>query len=137
MALPSSLFSRSLTVIGVLAVLLSSYWFITTSLTPYPVPPAPPRRTSVTFDPKVDVSKNTVFSRLRPLSGFDVEVGQTGRSNPFTPPAPTAIIISPATATVSSTGTPPIIITPTSTGPGTDGMPPEAPSGTIELIPMP
>ncbi len=140
MALPSSLFSRSLTVIGVLTVLISSYWFITTSLTPYPVPPAPPRRASVTFDPKVDVSKDKVFSQLRPLSALEVEVGQTGRSNPFTPPAPTAVIISPVTTTSASTGTPPLIITPTTTGPGDIATPPPStlqPASNTSPVPMP
>ncbi|MCC7357434.1 hypothetical protein IT408_02910 [Candidatus Uhrbacteria bacterium] len=125
MSLPASLFSRILTVVGVLAVLISSYWFITSSLAPYPVPPTPPNRTSVTFDPKVDVSKDKVFSSLRPLSGLEVEVGQTGRSNPFTPPVNAPIIISPVTTTEATT-TLPVIITPTSTGPG-DMNTPQAP----------
>lgn len=127
MALPTSLFSRLLTIVGVLSVLIAAYWFITTSLTPYPVPPTPPRRGAVTFDPKVDVSKDAVFRNLRPLAGFEVEIGQMGRSNPFVPPAPAPIIISPTT-TESSTGTPPLIIspvivTPSSTGPDIQSVP--------------
>jgi hypothetical protein len=127
MALPTSVFSRILTIVGVLSVLIAAYWFITTSLTPYPVPPAAPRRGAVTFDPKVDVSKDAVFRTLRPLAGFEVEIGQIGRPNPFVPPAPSPLIISPTT-TESSTGTPPLIIspvivTPSSTGPDIQSVP--------------
>lgn len=116
MALPSSVFSRLITVVAVLSVLVSAYWFITSSLAPYPVPLAPPQRGAVTFDPKVDVSKDAIFAKLRPLSGLEIEVGETGRANPFIPPAPAPIIITPTT-TQQATTTPPIIITPSSTGP--------------------
>jgi|GEM_PF-1373965 len=87
----SPLFSRIITIVGVFAVLGAAYWFITTSLTPVPVPPVPPQRASVRFDPRVDVSKDAVFTNLHPLSALSVNVGEMGRVNPFVPAPPAAI----------------------------------------------
>lgn len=62
-----------------------TYWFIQTSLAPVPVPPAPPTRGAVRFDPALDVSKSDTFFRLRPMGPFEVKPENLGRVNPFVP----------------------------------------------------
>ena len=115
-----SLFSRILLAIMGLALIVMAYWFITTALTPVPVPPVPPAKGAVSFDAKADVSKDALFQRLRPLAPSTVDVGATGRLNPFVPPAPTPVVVSStATTTVPSATSTETMQSPSTTNPTT------------------
>ena len=97
-----SIFSRILMIIGALAVVGFTYWFITTSLAPLSVPEAPPTRGNVRFDPRVDVSKNPSFQQLYPLGPMVIVQPTTlGRQNPFS----ALPIITAPTGTASAVGT--------------------------------
>lgn len=72
-------------IIGALAVIVFAYWFLSTSLSPVEVPPLVLSRKDVKFDPKVDMSKNAKFLRLKPLGDGVPELTGLGRSNPFLP----------------------------------------------------
>lgn len=98
----SSLFSRILIIVGCLSVVGLSYWFVQTSLAPVPVPPVPPARGKVQFDPKLDVSKNTVFFNLRQMGPEVVEPLAIGRPNPFAPVLP---VLPPPVVTTTGTTT--------------------------------
>ncbi len=66
---------------------------------PVPVPPNAKIQRAVKFDASSDVSKNSVFSGLQQYGTAMVEVGETGRVNPFVPlPSPVNV-----TGTVTST----------------------------------
>lgn len=56
------------------------------ALEPMAVPPSPPAKGKVVFNPQADVSKDSVFLRLTPMGPSAVEAGTTGRVNPFVPP---------------------------------------------------
>jgi hypothetical protein len=81
----STLFSRILLIVGGLLAVLSVYWLVQVSLAPVSVPPAPGARGVIRFDPKLDVSKNELFFRLRSLGPQDVSIPSLGRANPFLP----------------------------------------------------
>lgn len=108
----STLFARLLLVVAGLIVIGFTYWLIATFLAPASAPPAPASRGSVTFDPKLDVSRNEIFFRMRPLGTLDPNRPVAGRPNPFVPPIPAALV----TSTVPTT-TVPIFIVPTTTSP--------------------
>lgn len=91
-----------MTVIMVVACLVAAFWVGLQALEPVPVPPLPPAKAQVRFDPKVDVSNNPMFKRLEPLGPGAVEAGTLGRVNPFAPVLPA----STATGTQATT-TPP------------------------------
>ncbi len=80
-----AIFSRLLLVLGALIALYFGYWFVRLAFAPVPIPPVPPQRGVIRFDPSLDVSKNSLFFRLRPLGPLEVEPGQRGRINPFIP----------------------------------------------------
>lgn len=84
------LLSRILILCGGALVIVVGYWSIATTLAPVAVPEPIPRRGSVQFNPSLDVSKNTVFFGLRPLTDQVVDTSHRGRPNPFVPvpPAP-------------------------------------------------
>ncbi|MFA4954731.1 MAG: hypothetical protein WC641_05455 [Patescibacteria group bacterium] len=81
----SSIFSRIVLVLGGLAVLGFTYWLLATSLAPIEVPPLAVSRREIKFDPRVDMSKNEKFLRLKPLGDGVPELTGLGRSNPFMP----------------------------------------------------
>lgn len=95
-----SIFSRVIQLVVIGAVLGAALWAGSQILEPAPVPRPPTPKGVVKFDSTVDVSKNTVFSGLRPLSTSEVQVEAVGRPNPFVPVAPDAVI---ATSTVTTT----------------------------------
>lgn len=97
----SSLFSKLMTVIMVVACLVAAFWVALQALEPVPVPPLPPAKAQVKFDPKVDVSNNAMFKRLEPLGPGAIEAGTLGRVNPFAPVIPA----SAATGTSATTTT--------------------------------
>lgn len=99
--LAPSIFSRLLLVVAGLLVIVFTYWFIATWLAPVSAPPAPGSRGTVTFDPKLDVSKSETFFRLRPLGPLEPSIVPSGRPNPFVPPIP-------ASLATSTTSTPPV-----------------------------
>lgn len=117
-----SIFSRILMIVGALAVVGFTYWFITTSLAPLPVPEAPPARGNVRFDPRVDVSKNPSFQQLYPLGPMTIVPPTTiGRQDPFsalpvfTAPSGTMPVVSstpPVEPPADATSTPPAPPTP-------------------------
>jgi hypothetical protein len=109
--LAPSIFSRLLLVVAALLVVVFTYWLIATLLAPASVPLAPGSRGVVSFDPKLDVSKDETFFRLQPLGPLDPTKTPSGRTNPFVPPLPPAI----ATSTAPTTTAP---LIPTSTLPG-------------------
>ena len=79
---------------------------------PVPVPPNAKIQRAVKFDKSSDVSKNSVFSGLRQYGSSTVEVGETGRANPFVPlPSPSNV-----TSTTTSTKS---ILNPTNQATGT------------------
>ena len=100
----SPMLSRILMVIGGLGIIGLTYWLIQASLSPVPVPPAPPKRCAVQFNTKLDVSKNETFFHLRDMGPTEVKPTNLGRPNPFIP-APIEIVVE-ATTTVIATSTP-------------------------------
>ena len=66
---------------------------------PIPIPPGPKTQRSVMFDKSSDISGNSVFSGLQQYGPSKVEVGETGRVNPFTPLSPPIKTTSTATST--------------------------------------
>jgi lipoprotein-anchoring transpeptidase ErfK/SrfK len=112
------IFSRIIMVLMAIASLGAAFWFGMQALEPVPVPPPPPAKSRVTFNPNVDVSKNTVFQRLEPLGPATIEPGELGRVNPFVPIMAPSTSTAPelvmATSTTSTTSTSDI---PTSTQP--------------------
>ena len=104
MAAPSSLFSKIVMLLLAIACVVAMFWFGSQALEPVEVPPAPPGKSSVTFNPKSDVSQQAVFQRLEPLGPTHIEPGELGRQNPFVPlPAPVAVS---STAPTGTTPTP-------------------------------
>ena len=97
--------SRILMVLGGLCIIALPYCFIQTSLSPVPVPPAPPKRGTVQFNTKLDVSKNETFFHLRDMGPTEVRPTNLGRPNPFIP-APVEVPVVVATTTVIATSTP-------------------------------
>ncbi len=87
---------------GVIAV---AYGLVQIALAPVPVPPVPPSPASVSFDPKLDVTKNDAFARLRPEGPPTIETGLLGRQNPFIPPPTATAVEVPPTATPTPTTT--------------------------------
>lgn len=83
--LVTTIITRTLLVIGALLCLVFGYWIIQIALAPVTVPPPPPARKNVTFDARLDVSKNAQFTELKTIGPIDVDVPQTGRDNPFVP----------------------------------------------------
>jgi hypothetical protein len=114
----SSIFSRILFIIAGLVVIGLTAWFIQTSLVPVEAPLPVIARKAVSFDKKLDVSKNETFFRLRPLGPMDIQPHNAGRANPFVPvPPPVPVATStatttPATATTSTPVAPPPAVTP-------------------------
>lgn len=104
----SSLFARITTVIMLLACLAVAFWVISQALEPVAVPPSPPAKAQVRFDPRVDVSQNTVFQRLEPLGPAIIEPGKMGRTNPFVP----LPVMSVATSSAVTTTTPVVPLPP-------------------------
>ncbi|MEO5927916.1 MAG: hypothetical protein ABIO72_04305 [Patescibacteria group bacterium] len=95
----SSLFSKIVMLLLAVACLVSVYWFGMQVLEPVLVPPAPPAKSKVTFNPTSDVSQSPVFQQLEPLGPIHVDAGALGRPNPFVPlPAP-VVVTSTATST--------------------------------------
>jgi hypothetical protein len=81
------LFSRILSVLGALAAAGVALWFVSTSLAPVKIPPAPLSvRSSVQFDANADVSKNQAFKKLSPSPVTSTVPATVGRENPFSPP---------------------------------------------------
>jgi hypothetical protein len=66
---------------------------------PVSVPPSVKIQRAVKFDASSDVTKNSVFSGLQQYGPVTVEVGETGRVNPFVP------LPSPVKATSTATST--------------------------------
>lgn len=96
----ASLFSKVITLVLVFVCLGAAFYFGSQFLEPVDVPPPPPVRAQVRFNPKADVSKNEVFQRLEPYGPTKVEPGETGRLNPF---APVEVVIERATTTANAT----------------------------------
>lgn len=105
-----SIFSRILLVLGAIAVVGLTYWFIATSLAPLDVPPGAQARGSVRFDPQADVTKHQKFPNLHPLGPPLALPAMIGRENPFAP------FVADVSVT-STTGTAVSIVIPTSTEP--------------------
>ncbi len=81
-----SIFSRVVLIIGGLAVIGLTYWFIRTSLMPISaLPRVVANRATVKFDPALDVSKNEAFYRLQILLPVEPLAPPPGRLNPFIP----------------------------------------------------
>jgi len=104
----TTLFSRLLLIAGGLFAVWSVYWLVQVTLTPVPVPLAPPKRGPVRFDSTLDVSKNELFFRLQNLGPQIVPAPTLGRTNPFLPiEQPSAAVVSTSRSVVSvSTTTP-------------------------------
>jgi len=107
----TTLVSRILFVLGGGGIVVFAYTLLQTMLAPVPVPPAPFAPASVSFDPTLDVTKNEIFDRLRPIGPSSIEIGAMGRSNPFLPPPTTTQEI----PLVTSTATHEIVVTTTTT----------------------
>jgi hypothetical protein len=83
------LVSRLLAVLAAVGVLGLAWWFVGSLFAPVEVPaPLPSNRTAVRFDPAVDVSRRPAFNALRPLVSGPLDIGVSGRLNPFLPPSP-------------------------------------------------
>lgn len=80
-----TLFSRILVVLAGGAVVYFAYLFVQVTLAPVPVPPPPAGKKTVTFNPRLDVTRHPAFETLRPLGPFTVELRELGRTNPFVP----------------------------------------------------
>ncbi len=104
------LVSRILLIVGALAVIGLSYWFIRTSLAPVAIPPVSVTRSAATFDPAADVTKNATFDTLHPLGPDLITPTVMGREDPFAPVPVTSIATTStgtATSTVAATSTVP------------------------------
>lgn len=84
-ALLKTVFSRILVVLAGGAAVYFAYLFVRITLAPVPVPPAPPVKKTITFNPQLDVTKHPVFGTLRLLGPLTVDVRELGRTNPFVP----------------------------------------------------
>lgn len=129
------LISRLLAVLAAVGVLGLGWWFVQSLLAPVVVPEAPPSgRAAVRFDPDVDISQRPAFNALRPLVSGPLEVGPSGRLNPFLPPSSAeriaAGIASPASTTTATSSAPAF---PASAATGSVPIPelPIAPSGNL------
>lgn len=105
MAAPSSLFSKLVMAILAVACVVAVFWFGSQALEPVEIPPAQPTKSTVTFNPKTDVSQRPLFQRLEPLGPERVEKGDLGRVNPFVP-LPAVVVVTSTTTTVPSVPTP-------------------------------
>lgn len=105
MAAPSSLFSKIVMLLLAAACLVAVFWFGSQALEPVSIPPLPPGKSRVTFNPTSDVSQKSLFQRLEPLGPVQVEAGTLGRPNPFVP-LPVPIVVTSTTSTVTPTPTP-------------------------------
>lgn len=85
--------------------LIFGYWIVQMTLAPVAVPPSAPARKNVTFDARLDISKNATFTQLKSIGPMEVDVPPTGRDNPF----------APVTAQVAATGEAPVVTTSTAT----------------------
>lgn len=95
----SSVFSSLLKVLGALAVSGSVFWFIYSSLGPVEVPPPPPSRSALRFDPQADMRQNKVFGQLSAIvKDLDLKANEVGRPNPFM-----RVVKAPPPAMASST----------------------------------
>ncbi len=100
-----SLLSRVVFLLIGAGVVGAAYTFIRIVLAPVAVPPAPPASHAVTFDPKLDVTKNEIFGRLRSVGPSAIEVGKLGRENPFIPVPTSSAEQASATTTISTATT--------------------------------
>ncbi len=100
-----AILSRLLVVIAALVALYFGYWFVRLAFAPVPVPPSAPRRSSIRFNPNLDVSKHELFIRLRPLGPLEVQPGQRGRVNPFisVPSVSTSTVVTTTAVSVTAT----------------------------------
>ena len=89
-----TIFARILVVLIAAVVVYVAYLFVQVALAPVPVPPAQQVQKSVTFDTRLDVSKNSDFTTLRPLVPQTIDTANLGRANPFVP-VPTSSAIAP------------------------------------------
>lgn len=81
------------------ACLVAVFWIGSQALEPVAIPPLPPGKSSVTFNPSSDVSQRPTFLRLEPLGPTTVDPGELGRTNPFVP-LPAIIVVTSTTSTI-------------------------------------
>ena len=77
--------TRLLFFVPALCLVAAAYVVVSGWTAPAEPPAVPPARGSVTFDPSADLSRNPSFNALRPLAPAGIDVGTTGRLNPFAP----------------------------------------------------
>ncbi len=99
----TTIISRVLLVIGAGLCLVFGYWIIQMSLSPVSVPPPPPARKNVTFDARLDISKNDTFTQLHSIGPLEVDVPPTGRENPFAPAVAPVVVTAPVAIIATST----------------------------------
>lgn len=83
MAKRSPVFDRLLVGISALAVFGAVAWIGFRLFAPVPVPPVPPPKAGVQFDPRADVRQNPLFGTLRAVLRGQIEPGILGHFNPF------------------------------------------------------
>lgn len=83
----SPLIHRLVLVLSALAALGAAAWAGLRAFEPVPIPPVPPPRPAVTFDPRADIRGNPLFGTLQAVIRGEIDIGQIGRSNPFASPS--------------------------------------------------
>jgi hypothetical protein len=79
----SLLFQRILLILSALAVLGVAMWGGFRFFEPVPVPPIPPPKQRVSFDPNADIRNHPFWEGLFAVFNDEVEPGVLGRDNPF------------------------------------------------------
>ncbi|MBD3252088.1 hypothetical protein GF380_06625, partial [Candidatus Uhrbacteria bacterium] len=80
----SAIIYRIVLLLGALGIVAAAIWIGIQVLEPVRVPPAPPSKPAVTFDPKADIRSHNLWGTLQDfLQGIPQETGVVGNPNPF------------------------------------------------------